>query len=74
MQQSVPIDWLDSDYMICVSCDACPFCGYISKSDRIHSGQLPVSHKMEEWVIDGLHLSSEVPREQQCGQKKILKT
>jgi hypothetical protein len=27
-----PIDWLDSNHMICVSCDACPFRGYISKS------------------------------------------
>jgi hypothetical protein len=29
---NAPIDWLDSVYVICVSCDACPFHGYISKS------------------------------------------
>jgi hypothetical protein len=39
-------------------------------SDRIRSAQLDGSRKLEKWVIDGLHLSSEVPREQQCGQKK----
>jgi hypothetical protein len=27
-----PIDWLDSDHVICVSCDVCPFCSYISKN------------------------------------------
>jgi hypothetical protein len=27
-----PIDWLESDHVICVFCDACPFRGYISKS------------------------------------------
>jgi hypothetical protein len=36
------IDWLDSDNVICVSCDACPFRGYISKSYRIRSKQLRV--------------------------------
>jgi hypothetical protein len=25
-----PIDWLDSDHVICVTCDACPFRTYIS--------------------------------------------
>jgi hypothetical protein len=25
------IDWLDSDHVVCVSCDACPFLGYISE-------------------------------------------
>jgi hypothetical protein len=25
-----PIDWLDSDHVTCVSCDACPFRGYIT--------------------------------------------
>jgi hypothetical protein len=29
---NMPIDWLESDYVICVSCDAHPFWGYISKS------------------------------------------
>jgi hypothetical protein len=29
-----PKDWLDSDHVICVSCDACPFRGYISKSQE----------------------------------------
>jgi hypothetical protein len=27
-----PVDWLDSDHVICVSSDACPFRGYTSKS------------------------------------------
>jgi hypothetical protein len=27
-----PIDWLDSDHVICVSCDGCLFHSYISKS------------------------------------------
>jgi hypothetical protein len=30
--QSAPIDWLDSDHVTCVSCDACPFHGYKGKS------------------------------------------
>jgi hypothetical protein len=35
-----PVDWLDNDHVICIFCDACPFRGYISKSDRIRSRQL----------------------------------
>jgi hypothetical protein len=31
-QTDTPIDWLDSDQVICVSCDACSFRDYISKS------------------------------------------
>jgi hypothetical protein len=41
---NVPIDWLDRDHVIWVSCDVCPFCGYVSKS----SGQLRVSCRLEE--------------------------
>jgi hypothetical protein len=37
---SAPIDWLDSDHVICVYYDAYPFRGCISKSDRIRSRQL----------------------------------
>jgi hypothetical protein len=29
-----PIDWLDSDHVTCVSCDACLFHGCISMSPR----------------------------------------
>jgi hypothetical protein len=32
------------------------------------------SRKLEEWVILGLLLSSEVPKEEQCGQKKNRKS
>jgi hypothetical protein len=37
---------------------------------KFSSGHLRVSRKLEEGVIDALYLSSEVPREQQCDQKK----
>jgi hypothetical protein len=29
---NTPMDWLDSDHMTCVSCDACLFLGYIRKT------------------------------------------
>jgi hypothetical protein len=35
-----PIDWLDSDHVICVYCRSMPVRGYISKSDRIRLRQL----------------------------------
>jgi hypothetical protein len=35
-----PVDWLDSDHVICVSRNACLFHSYVSESDRIHSRQL----------------------------------
>jgi hypothetical protein len=36
------IDWLDSDHVICVYCRSTSVPRYISKSDRICSGQLRV--------------------------------
>jgi hypothetical protein len=29
--QLAPIDWLDSDHVTCVSCEACPFLSYINR-------------------------------------------
>jgi hypothetical protein len=35
-----PIDWLDSGYVTCVSCDACPFLGYIGERMRSIQGRV----------------------------------
>jgi hypothetical protein len=37
-----PVDWQDSDHVICVSVGPCPFRSYISNTDRIRSRQLRV--------------------------------
>jgi hypothetical protein len=37
-----PTDWQDSDHVICVYCRSMSIPRYISKSDRIRSGQLRV--------------------------------
>jgi hypothetical protein len=37
---NAPIDWLDSDHMICVYCRSVSVLWLISKSVRIFSGQL----------------------------------
>jgi hypothetical protein len=52
------MDWLDSDHVTRVYCDACPFLGYISKSRRVQRNYEPVvaaeageqedSNKLEE--------------------------
>jgi hypothetical protein len=49
----------------------------VRSAPKVYRGQrrsFAGSRKLEDSVIDGLHLSSEVPREQQCGQKKNQKT
>jgi hypothetical protein len=54
-----PIDWLDSDHVICVYCRSvgpCAFRCYISKVDRIHY-ELRVSRRSDSRRI----FSSEVP-------------
>jgi hypothetical protein len=43
---NAPIDWLYSDHVICVSCDACPFRGYISMWQN--SFEAVTSY---EWVV-----------------------
>jgi hypothetical protein len=29
---NTPVNWMDSDHVTCVPCDACPFRGYITRS------------------------------------------
>jgi hypothetical protein len=56
-----PIDWLDSDHVICVF--RCPFRGYVSKSDRIRSGAVTSYESVVSWrSVSRRIFSSEVPQ------------